>query len=105
MNEIEQLVIQEKAKIVSETAKAPWNELETFYAQGKLILVCNSLDLVEVAYELSIDNAAKTKDWIESGKLLRNFNDQAKSFSQENATLWCVVIKPWVLIQSPTNLA
>ena len=105
MNELEELVQQEKAKIVAETAKAPWKELETFYAQGKLILVCSSLDLVEVAYELSIDNAGKTKGWIDSGKLLRDFNDQAKIFAQDDAELWCVVVKPWVLIQSPSNIA
>jgi hypothetical protein len=100
VDQLEELVQREKAKIVAETAKAPWNELEVLYAQGKLILVCNSLDLVEVAYQLSIDNAEKTKQWINQGKLLRDFSEQAKIFSADNSDLWCVVIKPWVLVQS-----
>ena len=100
MDQLEELVQREKAKIVAETAKAPWNELEILYAQGKLILVCSSLDLVEVAYQLSVDNTDKTQQWIKAGKLLRDFTEQAKTFSTNNTDLWCVVIKPWVLIQS-----
>ncbi|MEM7304116.1 MAG: DUF2288 family protein, partial [Pseudomonadota bacterium] len=86
-------------KLIAETARTTWSELERFYAQGKLILVCTSLDLVEVAYQLSIDNTDQTKDWIESKKLLRDFNVQAKAFSKGNCELWCVVVKPWILIQ------
>lgn len=103
MDPLEELVQREKAKLVAETAQVPWNELVTFYAQGKLILVCNTLDLVEVAYELSVDNTNQTKNWIETGKLLRNFNEQAKIFAQNKTKLWCVVIKPWVLIQNGTT--
>ncbi|MEM8843966.1 MAG: DUF2288 domain-containing protein [Pseudomonadota bacterium] len=99
MSQIDDLVQQEKANILAETAKAPWKELERFYAQGKLILVCDGLDLVEVAYEFSTDNTDKTQQWIDSGKLLRDFNKQANEFVQSDAKLWCVVIKPWILIQ------
>lgn len=100
MDQLEELVEQEKAKIVAETAKVAWQEVEVFYAQGKLILVCSSLDLVEVAYQLSVDNTNKTRQWIEAGKLVRDFSEQAKIFSANNSDLWCVVIKPWVLVQS-----
>ena len=100
MNSLEQLIQREKAKIVSETAKLQWSELEAFYAQGKLILVCSSLDLVEVAYQLSVDNTDKIRQWIKTGKIMRDFSAQAKKFSADNSSLWCVVIKPWVLVQS-----
>ena len=100
MDLLEELVEQEKAKIVAETAKVAWQEVEVFYAQGKLILVCSSLDLVEVAYQLSVDNTNKTRQWIEARKLVREFSEQAKIFSANSSDLWCVVIKPWVLVQS-----
>ena len=54
---------------------------EAPYAQGKLILVCNTLDLVEVAYEFSTDNTEKTQQWINSGKLLRDFKGEEEYIS------------------------
>lgn len=41
-NQLEEFIQREKAKIVGETAKAPWKELERFYAQGILILVSDT---------------------------------------------------------------
>lgn len=99
MSQLNDLIQQEKTNLVAETAKIPWDELERFYAQGKIILVCSSLDLIEVAYEFSVDNTNKTKQWIDSGKLLRHFDQQAKDFVEHDTELWCVVIKPWILVQ------
>jgi hypothetical protein len=98
-NQLEEFIQREKAKIVGETAKAPWKELERFYAQGVLILVDNTLDLVEVGYTLSIDNADQIKQWMDDGLLKRNFDQQAIKWEKENAEVWTVVIRPWVLIQ------
>jgi hypothetical protein len=99
-NQLEEFIQREKAKIVGETAKAPWKELERFYAQGVLILVDHTLDLVEVGYTLSIDNADQIKQWMDDGLLKRNFDQQAIKWEKENAEVWTVVIRPWVLIQN-----
>jgi len=61
IDQLEEFIQREKAKIVGETAKAPWKELERFYAQGILILVSDTLDLVEVGYTISIDDADQIK--------------------------------------------
>jgi len=66
MDQLEEFIQQEKAKVVGETAKAPWKELERFYAQGILILVSETLDLVEVGYAISIDDADQIKQWMEA---------------------------------------
>ena len=99
MDQLEQLIQEEKAKIVAETAMIHWKELEKFYAQGLLILVSDTLDLVEVAYAISQDEADQVTQWMDSGLLLRDFNQQAIEWEKENCEVWSVVIRPWVLVQ------
>lgn len=99
-NPVEQLIQEEKAKIVAETAMILWKDLEKFYAQGLLILVSDQLDLVEVAYAISQDEAIQVTEWLETGLLIRDFNQQAIEWEKQNAEVWCVVIRPWVLAQN-----
>ena len=100
MADLEQLIAEEKAKILAETATINWQSLEKFYAQGKVFLVESDLNLVDVAYSLSINETADIETWLESKQLSRDFNDQAKLWHQQDAEVWCVVIKPWVLVQA-----
>ncbi len=102
-DQLEEFILREKAKIVSETAKAPWKELERFYAQGILILVSNTLDLVEVGYTISIDDADQIKQWMVTGLIAKNFDQQAIEWEKDNADVWTVVIRPWILIQEPNS--
>ena len=83
-----------------ETATINWQSLEKFYAQGKVFLVESELNLVDVAYSLSINETGDIETWLESKQLSRDFNDQAKLWHQQDAYVWCVVIKPWILVQA-----
>ncbi len=103
MREVERLIQEEKAKILGETAKISWQQLEQFYAQGKLILVSDSLNLVDVGYSISLDDATKIIEWMEHGLLLKQFDDQARQWHHKNAEVWSVVIHPWVLVQAVSD--
>lgn len=103
MREVERLIQEEKAKILGETAKIAWKELERFYAQGKLILVDSSLNLVDAGYAISLDDATKIIEWMEEGLLLKQFDDQAKQWHEDDAQVWSVVIHPWILVQADKN--
>lgn len=103
MREVERLIQEEKAKILGETAKISWKELERFYAQGKAILVDSSLNLVDASYAISLDDATRIIEWMEQGLLLKQFDDQAKLWHQQDAEVWSVVIHPWVLVQAEKN--
>ena len=96
-----EFIQQEKAKIVAETAKINWKELETFFAQGKLILVDTTLDLIDVAYAITTDDSKQVEQWMQTNKISRHFTEKAIAMEKENKELWSVVIKPWVLIQEP----
>ncbi|MFK7814905.1 MAG: DUF2288 domain-containing protein [Gammaproteobacteria bacterium] len=103
IDQLEEFIQREKAKIVGETAKAPWKELERFYAQGMLILVDKSLDLVEVGFAISSDDSKQVKQWMETNLLIRQFDPQAIEWEKDNTDLWTVVIRPWILVQDSNN--
>lgn len=88
-----------KAKIISETARINWLELQKFYAAGSVIAVDAILDLVEVAYAFSRDDKAAVADWLAAGSVSRTSEQQAQQWFNHKTELWAVVISPWVLVQ------
>ena len=93
----------EKAKVNLETSRIPWNELQRFFAAGVAIAVDNELDLVEVAYQFSIDNKALVEDWLKSNLIGPVSDQQASNWYNNNTDVWAVVVKPWVLVQDSPN--
>jgi hypothetical protein len=91
---------QKRAKIVTETAKIPWLELQRFFAAGKVFQIATELDLVDVAYAFQEDDIETVKSWTDNQQVLAVSDDQAKQWVTADATLWAVVIKPWVLVQT-----
>ena len=88
-----------KAKIIAETARISWIELQRFFAQGKLIKVNSSLDLIEVALALAQNNQAQTTDYMAKNDIEYVNDDDAKRWFENSTTLWASVVKPWVLVQ------
>ena len=93
----------ERGKIVSETAKIPWLELQRFFAAGKVMLVAAELDLVDVAYAFQLDDIEQVRTWTDSQQVSPVNDDQAKHWVANDALLWTVVVKPWVLVQAITD--
>lgn len=89
----------EKAKINLETAKIRWAELQLFFASGKLFRVSAEEDLTEVAQLMSQDNAGAIESLLRKGALAAVSDGEAKDWSAEDALLWAVVVKPYVLVQ------
>jgi hypothetical protein len=101
---IEELLRQDRefkrGKIISETARIPWQELQRFFAAGKVMLVAPGLDLVDVAYALQEDDVDQFKIWTEALQVMPVADDQARDWIASDELLWAVVIKPWVLVQT-----
>lgn len=89
----------QRAKINLETASAPWTALERFFAQGRLVWVAPTLNLLDVALAASQDEAAKIAAWQQAGELRQPEMAQARIWQADNQQLWTVVVKPWVFIQ------
>ncbi len=96
MNELEKL---ERAKLNTETATISWKEIEPYFAKGMVIYVAENLDLIDVAFQISRDKTSRVQQWIDKGEILREFDELAARWSEEDTVVWCVVVKPWVLVQ------
>ncbi len=98
-NEADKLQALLRGEIHSETSRIVWSELQRFFAAGKAIYVSPDLDLIEVAVQISNDNSDLVRQWMDKGKLAPVSDDQARYWFGTDATVWAVVVKPWVLVQ------
>ena len=92
-----------QAKINLETAQIPWRELQRFFASGKAIAVDSSLDLTEIARVIARDQSAQLKQWMGASLVGSVSDKQAQIWYEQNALVWAVVVKPWVLVQEVLN--
>lgn len=91
-NELEQ-------KLNLETAQIRWHELQRYFASGNAIAIDPSLDLINVAVQIAENNANQIKSWMDAGLMDVVKDQQAKAWYEQDAVVWAVVIKPWVLVQ------
>lgn len=87
-----------------ETAQIAWKELQRFFASGTAIFVSDELDLVEVAFQMSKDNAGFIQEWMDAGKIGKVEDEQAATWIEADAMVWAVVVKPYVLVQAAQQL-
>jgi hypothetical protein len=92
-----------KHKLNLETARAPWRELQTFFASGMVLNVKPGLDLLLVGEQLAADNAPLVKEWLDTAQVAQVSDEQALSWYESDAELWTLVIKPWILVQAVSD--
>lgn len=94
-----------RAKINGETAKMSWQELGRFFASGSVVHVSEKLDLVDCALAFTLDDKASVNQWMEKGLVALVSDAQALAWHEADASLWAVVVRPWILVQEPTQTA
>ena len=82
-----------------QTARIHWHDLQTHYARGSVLRINESLDLVEVAVQLGMDNTDQFRQWLNQGAIARVNEGEALAWYDSNPEFWAVVAAPWVLIQ------
>lgn len=93
-----------RAKLNLDTAQIAWKELQRFFASGAALMVASDLDLVEVAFQVCEDNAAQVQQWMVTGKLCKVTDEQAAAWFESDATVWAVVVSPYVLVQAADTM-
>jgi hypothetical protein len=88
-----------RREYLAQTARIRWHELQTWYARGCVIEVEGEMNLVELAVQLGLDNAALYEQLIGQGKVAPVSEAQALAWFESNPELWAVVAPPWVLVQ------
>lgn len=86
-------------KLLGETAKISWTELERFFARGMLLRVARDLDLVSVAVAIAADDTQQVVQWLSAGLVERVQSETAADFAARDPELWAVVVSPWVCVQ------
>ena len=98
-NQIPEGKVPLSAKLNLETAQIAWKDLQTFFAGGSVVQVEKGTDLILVAEQLAADNSELFSQWLKEGTVRVVPDEQALKWFDEDAVLWAVVIKPWVLVQ------
>lgn len=93
------------AKLLGETARIAWKELEPFFARGLLLLAGPGIDLPAVAEALAEDDREQVSVWLAAGQLRKLEAEDARVFADGEPQLWAVVVAPWVLVQDRSGQA
>lgn len=86
-------------KLHSETALIAWHELQKFFAQGVVIVVKDSLNLVDMAVLFAEDESSEISKLLDSKSIAYPGNDQARKWYDDDTQLWSVVVAPYILVQ------
>lgn len=92
-------------KVNRETARLPWTELLKHFAQGNVVWVADTLDLVDVAVRISHDDKASIGQWMAAGLLAKVSDEQAQAWLTQDARLWASVVSPFILVQQEKAVA
>lgn len=91
--------VELETKLNHETAVISWSELVPHFARGVVINVGVQIDLLDAAACLAADDTKLLQSWLDSAKLTRASDDDARDWAVREPDFWCVVTAPWVLVQ------
>ena len=92
-----------RAHLHGETSKSPWVDLEKHFARGVVFKVTKGIDILDVAIVMSRDDKESLQKWIDDKKVTGVEIEDAKRWHETSASLWTVVVAPWVLVQEIDN--
>ncbi len=95
----EKILASLRSELNEQTAQMRWNELERFFAGGTVISVAGELDLIDVGARIAADDKDSVRTWMNAGLICKVTDDEAGSWQAQDALLWTVVVKPWILVQ------
>ena len=83
-----------------ESGKCSWNEIQVQFARGMVVVIDQSLDLIDVSEKFVKDDKASIESWMKDKKIWRATDADAKAWVDETPIFWAVVVPPWVLVQA-----
>lgn len=86
-------------KLALETAKIPWSELQRLFASGVVVVVNQGQDLIAVAERFVADDKVFVERLMVEDKIHNANLEDAASWHERDASVWAVVVAPWVLVQ------
>ncbi|NJK33908.1 MAG: DUF2288 domain-containing protein [Oscillatoriales cyanobacterium SM2_2_1] len=78
--------------------RAQWQWLESHVLRGRVLVVAESLSLVDVGLALAEDRTADVRQWIDDAWLYQPTTDQIKQWQGAQPQFPCLIIQPFILI-------
>lgn len=88
-----------RAHLHGETSKLPWVDLEKHFARGVMFKVEKGTDILDVAIIMSRDDKDSLEKLINDKKVQGAEIEDAKKWHETGASLWTIVIAPFILVQ------
>lgn len=88
-----------RAHLHGETSKLAWTELEKHFARGVVFKVEKGTDILDVALVIARDDKDTLKIWIDNKDVLAVEVEDAQKWHDASASLWSVVVAPFILVQ------
>lgn len=88
-----------RAHLHGETSKLAWVDLEKHFARGVIFIVAKGTDILDVAIVMSRDDKDTLEKMINDKKVIGAEIEDAKKWHESAASLWTIVVAPWVLVQ------
>ena len=95
----EKILASLRTELNEQTAQMRWTELERFFASGSVISIASELDLIDVGARIAADDKHSVQRWMDAGLLHKTTDSEASDWAKNDALLWVVVVKPWILVQ------
>lgn len=86
-------------KIQQETGVIPWEELQRFYAQGRILCLNINENFEAVALAFAKDEKSVIEPLVTQGLLQAPDDQQALAWIEGKASLRALVLAPWILVQ------
>jgi hypothetical protein len=80
--------------------EAEWSWLRAHLDRGGLILVDDTLDLVDTAIKVANDDTTPIQEWVNAGKIRKPSESQIEAWDKNSQKKFAIlIISPYVLIQ------
>ena len=90
-----------KNQLLEELAEVEWSDLIPHAQRDAIILVSDSLNLIEVAEAIASDNVQLVQNWIATKLIEKPSQEQLSNWNSLPTSLFnTLIVQPFVLIQS-----
>lgn len=92
-----------KKRLTEDVADVNWNDIKPHAQRDAVIIVNNSLNLLDVAVAIAQDDKVVVERWITEQLISKPSNEQLSNWNSNESQLFTtLIVQPFVLIQTIT---
>ncbi|MFW7378986.1 MAG: DUF2288 domain-containing protein [Oligoflexus sp.] len=91
-----------REKLLAELDELPWSELTRPFAAGRLYLVRQGIDIIDVAVAMAVNDAQTIASWMAENLFGRAEDEEVRHWLKEQSRFQVLIVSPFVLVQEKT---